>query len=258
MGVSHLRLGPAERDGRAEAIAFWPDERDATGRALERLLAGDDPAALAPEAFAEASVAARGLLALERLLYGEPYGAGDPACDLARAIAADLAATAEAVEAAWRDGFARMLLTAGEPGSTLFLSEAEARAALFTALATGLEFTADGRLGRPLGTFDRPRPNRAESRRSGRSARNVLLSLRALRDLAATLAEAPGTLEALDRAAASAEALDDPAPAGVAEPSGRFTVEALQTEVAQARRTAEEEIGTALGVTRGFNSLDGD
>ena len=140
----------------------------------------------------------------------------------------------------------------------MFLSEAEACAALFTALATGLEFTADGRLGRPLGTFDRPRPNRAEARRSGRSARTALLSLRALRDLAATLAEAPRTLEALDCAAASAEALDDPTLAGVAEPSGRFAVEALQTEVAQARRAAAEEIGAALGVASGFNALDGD
>ena len=99
MGVSHLRLGSAERDGRAEAIAFWPNERDATGRALERLPAGDDPAALTPEAFAEASVAARGLLGAGAPALRRPYGAGDPACDLARAIAADLAATAEAVEA---------------------------------------------------------------------------------------------------------------------------------------------------------------
>ncbi len=258
MGVSHLRLGPAEEDGRAQAIEFWPDERDATGRALGALLAAGDRAALTPEAMARASVAARGLMALERLLFGDPYGPGDRACDVARAVAADLAATAEALEAGWRDGFAKTLLGAGAPGNTTYLGEAEARAALYTALVTGLAFTADERLGRPLGTFERPRPTRAEAWRSGRAARNVVLSLRALRDLAASLADAPRTLAALDRAIASAEALDDPALAGVADPSGRFAVEALQTEVAEARRAAEAEIGAGLGVASGFNALDGD
>ena len=37
MGVSHMRMGPLEEDGRALAVAFWPDERDATGRALRAL-----------------------------------------------------------------------------------------------------------------------------------------------------------------------------------------------------------------------------
>ena len=257
LAVAHLRFGPAEEEGRAQAVAFWPDERDATGRALEGLLAQDDPAALEPAAFARQSVAARGLLALERLLTEIPYGEGDRACGLARAIAADLAATADALRAGWDDQ-ARALRTAGEPGNALYLSEDEARATLYTALATGLEFVADGRLGRPLGTFDRPRPLRAEARRSGRSARNVALSLAALRDLAAALAPAPLTLAALDRAIGSAEALDDPAFAGVAEPASRIRIEALRTEVAEAREVAAVEIGEALELTAGFNALDGD
>ena len=257
MGVSHLRFGPLEEDGRAQAIEFWPDERDATSRAL-RALAAQDAGALEPEAMAEASVAARGLMALERLLYGEPYGADDPACGLARAIAADLAATAEALEAGWRDAHAEAMLSAGEPGNAAYMSEAEARATLYGALVTGLEFTEAQRLGRPMGTLDRPRPTRAEAWRSARSARNVALSLAALRGLAADLADAPETLAALDRAVASAEALDDPALAGVAEPSGRFRIEALRTEIAQARRAAEAEIGAVLGVAPGFNAADGD
>ena len=86
MGVSHLRLGPLEDEGRAQAVAFWPDERDATGRALGALLAAEDPAAEDPAAFAEVSVAARGLLALERLLFETDYEDGSYGCALVRAV----------------------------------------------------------------------------------------------------------------------------------------------------------------------------
>ena len=257
LGVSHLRFGPAEEEGRAQAVLFWPDERDATGRALGRLLAEENPAALTPQAMREASVAARGLLALERLLHEEPYEEGDRACDVVRAIALELAATADALRSGWRD-HAALLRTAGEPGNAAYLGEAEARAALYGALATGLEFVEDQRLGRPLGSFERPRPARAEAWRSERSARNVALSLAALRELAATLADAPETLAALDRAVAAAEGLNDPALAGVADPASRIRVEAVRTRVREAREAAADEIGGALGVAPGFNALDGD
>ncbi len=123
---------------------------------------------------------------------------------------------------------------------------------------TGLEFTKDQRLGRPMGTFERPRPTRAEAWRSGRSQRNVVLSLEALRVLATELAEAPETDTAFARAIATAEALDDPVFAGVADPGKRFRLEALQQEIAQVQTVAATEIGAALGVSQGFNSQDGD
>ena len=256
MGVSHLRMGPLEEDGRALAVAFWPDERDATGRALRALLRSEDPAALEPEVFTEASVAARGLLSLERLLTETPYEEGDRACAPVRAIARDLAATA-AARAGWEGGFAEAHRTAGAAGGA-FPREEDAARALYTALATGLQFTEEGRLDRSLGTFERPRPLRAEARRSERSSRSVALSLGALRELAAALADPPETRAALDRAIASGEALDDPALAGVVEPQGRVRVEALRGEVRAAREAAEAEIGPALGVRPGSNVLDGD
>ena len=79
----------------------------------------------------------------------------------------------------------------------------------------------------------------------------MALSLGALRELAAALADAPETRAAPARAIASAEALDDPALAGVVEPRGRVRVEALQDEVRAAREAAEAEIGPALGVRPG-------
>ncbi len=263
LGISHLRLGPLETDGRAVAIGFWPDTRGMGERAQGQMLAAEDPAALDPEAFAEVSVAARGLFALERLLY-EPnmssYGADAYACTLARAIATDLARMAREIDAEWRDGFGATLASAGEAGNERFLSESEAAQALFTALVSGLEFTADQRLGRPLGTFDRPRPERAEARRSGRSLRNVVLSLEALRGLAQSLADEPipATEAAFAAAIETADGLDDPVFAGVADPQGRLEVEILQQRIDVARAAVVAEIGEALGVSTGFNAGDGD
>ena len=86
----------------------------------------------------------------------------------------------------------------------------------------------------------------------------MLLSLEALRDLAGALAPAPATQEAFARAIERAEALDDPTLEGVADPARRIAVEALRDQVSVVRRTAEAELGRALGVAAGFNALDGD
>ena len=261
MGVSHLGFGPVEEDGRSVVIAFWPDDRGATPRALAALVQDEDPIIDTAEGTAQISVAARGLFALEYLLYDPQFSATSPyRCALIQALASDLAQVAAQVDAAWRDEFADTLRTAGDPDNLTFLSEREATQAVFTSLLTGLEFTADTRLGRPLGTFDKPRPTRAEAWRSGRSQRNVVLSLMALADLTRHLAEdqAPVTLAALDRAIALAQELDDPAFAGVSDPSRRLKVEIVQQAIHAASDAALAEIGPSLGVSKGFNSSDGD
>ncbi|MCZ0811680.1 MAG: imelysin family protein [Pseudomonadota bacterium] len=262
MGVSHLHLGPLEQGGRALAIAFWPDTRGMVGRTVARLVADEDPVVDTGEGFASVSVAGRGLLALERLIY-EPefagYGAGDYECRLVGAIAVDLARMGREMADEWPD-FAALLRRAGAPGNDVFLKPGEASQALYTALMSGLEFNRDQRLGRVMGSFDRPRPNRAEARRSGRSLRNVVLSLKALRDLARGLADGPieGSEAAFAQALETAGALDDPVLAGVATPQGRLKVEVLAQEIRRIEDAVAQEIGAALGVSAGFNSQDGD
>ncbi len=67
MTVQHVRFGPVETDGRGLSILFWPDPKALGTKAQMALLIGD-PATLTLDAFAEQPVAARGLVALERLL----------------------------------------------------------------------------------------------------------------------------------------------------------------------------------------------
>ncbi len=264
IAVSHLHFGPAETQARGFSLAFWPDTRGMTPKTLRSLIAGEDPVVETAEGFATVSIAGRGFYALELLLYDPEIatlGDGAYRCALTRAIAGDIAVTAADLDRDWRDNYAALMRAPGPDGP--YQSDAEVLQEFFKALTTGLEINADLRLGRPMGQVGKPRPLRAEARRSGRSLHHVVVSLTALRDLAARLAIGEADLaarldHAFDIALDRAAKLDDPIFAGVATPQGRLRVEVLQQAIAAIRTEASQSLGPALGVAAGFNSLDGD
>ncbi|WP_366141844.1 imelysin family protein [uncultured Tateyamaria sp.] len=258
ISISHIHFGPLEDQAVTLTMSFWPDPKNSTGKALARLTTAADPIVDQPEAFGDVSAAAQGFTALERMLY-DPQPDADYACRLTQAIATGLAQKSDSLNAAW-PAFADQMLSAGTGGNARFQSDMEAQRALYTALSAGLEFLHDQRLGRPLGTFDRPRPSRAEARRSERSLRHIELQLAALERLAAAMTNADlgATSAAFAEARARADALEDPALQGVADAEQRFKVEVLQQAVRAVQVAVIDEIGTPLGVTAGFNALDGD
>lgn len=261
MPVADLRLGPSETG--ALSVAFWPDSRGFTGRTLSRLIAEKDPVAQDAEAYAEVSIAARGLLALERLLFDPDladYRQGSYTCTLVTTIAADLDAQAHALARAWRNSYADTLRSAGQPGNNTYLSENEALRALYTQILSSLDFTANQRLGRPMGSFERPRPTRAEARRSGRSLRNVVLAAEAAHGLATALADwdLPETDAAMAKLHEAASHISNPAFQDVTDPQARLRVEVLQQAVHSLNEAIQVEIGARLGIAPGFNSQDGD
>lgn len=264
IGVSHLRFGPSEQDDRAFAVAFWPDPRGKTPKALAGLLASSDPIGTNANAYRDMSIAARGFYALEFLLYDEPTqnaGTAEYLCTLTQTVIDDIAANAIAIYEDWLADYAAVLITPSETGP--YRTDDEANQELLKALATGLQFTSEARLGRPLGTFDRPRPRRSENWRSERSARNVERSLSSLNEFAMMLSAESPTLgteftTAFLRAQNQLRDLNDPAFATVGDPAGRFKVEILQASVDRIRSLTSEELGPLLGVQIGFNALDGD
>lgn len=265
MGLQHLHMGPVEANGRILAIAFWPDKKGLIPRTLSGYIADEDPVIDDPEAFAQASIAVRGLFALEYMLYDDQfdgYEDGSYSCHLVQAIAHDLGRMGQAIEAEWTadDGFALTLLLAGEAPHPLYLSRMESVQALYTMLTSALEVTRDQRIGRPIGTFEKPRPARAEAYRSERSQRNVELILMATRDLARKLApgEMPLSEAAFEKTIALVEELDDPAFAGVADPMGRLKVEIIGQNITTILGHLANEVGAPLGVSAGFNASDGD
>lgn len=261
VGVSHLRFGPSEHGDRAFALAFWPDPRGSTPKTLAALVRDEDPIVNSREGFATVSVAARGFYALEFLLFDVHYirmdgPAADYRCALIQALSRDISTNAAAILDDWENGYSDLI---GNPGNDTYRSSREAARQLFTALSTGLEFTSGTRLGRPMGTFDRPRPKRAEARRSGRSLRHVILSLEATQGLAMLLSGGDeGLAEAFESAIGRATELDDPVFAGVSDPQGRLRVEVLQQGIDEIRRLLAEGLGPSLGIAAGFNALDGD
>ena len=264
IAASHMRFGPSETDDRAFALAFWPDGRGATPKALGSLIRDEDPIAESPDAYRDMSIAARGFYAMEFLLYDETISAlgdADYRCQLVRTVATDIASLTQDIATDWVDSYAALLTNPSDDG--VYRTDLEAMQELFKALTTGLQLTSEARLGRPLGTFDQPRPRRAEAWRSGRSARHVAVALESLADLGSRLsADDPELQESLDaaftRALTQIAALDDPAFAGVASPASRIKVEAIRSRVEEIREIAENELGSSLGVASGFNALDGD
>jgi predicted lipoprotein len=264
ISASHLRFGPTEVDDRAFALAFWPDSRGATPRTLTNLLTEQDPIASSAQDYAQVSIAARGFYAMEFLLYDEKLmseGGQGYHCQLVQTISADMAATSQGILEDWKSDYASKLQNPEPTG--VYRSEAEALQELLRSLSAGLQFTSETRLGRPLGTYDRPRATRAEARRSGRSSHHVTLSLTALQDLASRLAVGNADLTAhldkgFERALSQLSKLDDPIFAGVSVPQTRIKIEVVQQSIETIRSTVREELGPTLGVAAGFNSLDGD
>lgn len=262
LAVSHLRFGPTETNNRAFALAFWPDSRGATPRALATLIADQDPIAKDSDRFAQVSIAARGFYAMEYLLFDVTLNVNpEYTCTLVQTISTDMASNSTAIAQSWRNDYAQHLLDPTPEGK--YRSEEEVLQELFKALTAGLQFTSETRLGRPLGTFDRPRPTRAEAWRSERSARNVALSLAALQDLAGRLSANDAALSAafsthFEKALKRLKELDDPVFAGVATPQTRLKIEVAQQVIDVIRAVARDELGPTLGVAAGFNSLDGD
>lgn len=260
MGISHLHFGPLERDGRALTISFWPDKKGKIARKLAKQIADQDPIVHDAPRFAQASIAGRGLMALEQMLY-EPrfntYGTQDYGCALVQAISADLAVMAVQMRGEW-DGYAAEMRNPG--AQSRFLSHDEVVQGIYTALLTGFEYNWTQRLGRPLGSFEKPRPLRAEARRSGRSLRNVMLSLEALQGLSRAFYPdaAPLTQAAFDDAFAVGQELPDGDFAQVSDVMGRLRVEIFAQRIEGIYDAVAGEIGAAMGLSAGFNSLDGD
>lgn len=282
--VQHVRFGSVELLMRGFRMSFWPDPRDSLGEALHVMLADADEAALSADAFIDASVTIQGFPALERLLFDEEQvgaltaGQGMPfRCDLIRTIAGNIAGMSADISREWSEGedsYRNRMLTPGED-SLRYYDHQEASLDLLQALHGALEITADMKLGPPLGEdIDGASPHLTESWRSGRSLRNIVLNLEAARDLYAggdgfgfddylrDIAGNPDLADLFDRAfvqtLATAASIDMPLAVAVADPDARPKVEKLKTEASAIAQLIEERMTVAMGLTLGFNALDGD
>ena len=276
MGVQHLRFGPVESFNRAYRFYFWPQARAKVAEAVAELVtAGENDAALAAR-IGTANVAVQGLLAAEVLLYDDRYlGADANGCGLLTAVAANMRTMAADTLADWREGetaFAGIMAAPG-PDNPQFEDHAEATLAFFQSLHDSLQLIHDVNLKPVIGeSAATVRPVLAESRLSGRSKRNIVVSLEALQalylgegsaGLGDLTAVADSKLDRLMRKAfrltlATAQSIDGPVERAAAEPGRRPPVEKLAKQVRALRQIVRDRLAPALGLAVGFNALDGD
>ncbi|GAB2175856.1 imelysin family protein [Dongia sp. agr-C8] len=270
MQAQFFRLGPLGAQQRAERFEYWPEKRPIIDKQLATLLAKADPATLAADKFAQASVAVQGLPALERLLYGDTarqvLSAGPEQkarIAVIQAIAHNLDNVAQELAAAWEQAQADPKLFAQDPN--------EAAAQLYAGLMSGLQIVSDQKIAGPRGqTLDKAKPKSAEQWRAGRSLKNIKLNLQALRDAMAGTSGFSNLLgadqaalkdeisKAFDAALAAVDAAPEPLDTAVTDAEGRKKVGSLLIAVNHLRDVLNQKVPAALGISLGFNEMDGD
>lgn len=274
--VEYIRLGPMTEANRADRLYFWPDRKGITLRHVQAALAKADPALLANDGIAGASIAVQGLPALEFLLYGS--GADDLAvapagyrCAFAAAVAGNIAGIAAAAAVEWHDpdGFAA-LLQAPAADNPLFRTAEEAAVRITDIPGTGLHALRDQKLLPAIGNGPADaRPGLAPFHRSGLTNLAMRSNLQGLQRLAeragiaaATRARDPALQDAIDIVYGNAFAAFDSlaAPLGMAagDPALRGPVNYLALLTDRLRGLLQDQMPGALGMKVMFNAYDGD
>jgi uncharacterized protein len=265
--IEFLHFGPAGVDFRFERISYWPERKNATAKALALLFAGQGDEGLSAEHFARTSAAGQGLPAMERLLFDQDAVtlllAKDPAGNrrrqVGRAIARNIAIIATQLLAGWRNGPDSVLERLNDHAYA-----AEATVRIATDLLSLFQLMRDSKLENVLGkSIENAKPRLAEGWRSGRSIRALSVNLATLKDAAAIIfSDSTAEVSSPSVLASSARVADSLTPEDLAalviSPKQRSDAVLLLDAVTSARDVSNVEIPDALGITVGFNSLDGD
>jgi predicted lipoprotein len=271
--VEHLRFGPIMEEHRYERLVFWPDPKGIGERQISRAMAKNDATLISPDTLAQKSVALQGLTALEQVIYGGGGLLGQPSgfrCQYAAAIAANVAAIAARVEAAWAapDGYARLMLNPG-PGNAAYLEPREVTQELAMAYATGLLAVRNLKIGAPLGLVERSKVSRAAFASSGLDRAVIQANLEGIRDLfqASGLAaeisaqekgEGQALLNQFDSALKIIADLKVPLDEVAKTPPLKEKVAVIGFALKSAYETGLARMKAAANLSMGFNALDGD
>lgn len=288
MAMQHLQFGPLEQKHRAHRVYFWPQARGKVGDAIAELLGAGNEDILSTERFSGTSVAGQGLPAAEHLLFlrGDALSgdreAGSAECRVLEAVSRNLEEIAlEALEewtlaavAGGASSYADIMLRPG-PQNADFPAAKDVTLLFFAALHTGLSLVAEVKVTPVIGDSTATvRPALAESRASGRSARNIAINLEALQalyvgeagpglgELAAASKEDRGLdplmRKAFRRTLESARSFDVALEEAAVDSAQRSRVEKLSLQARALRQLVRTRVAEALDLAVGFNALDGD
>ncbi len=273
--IEFLRFGPLTEDSRAERLLFWPDRKGIALRQVQAILADYDETATLLEDLRQKSIAVQGLGALEYVLYGERSETlatieADFRCRYALTIGEALNATAQELAQAWAvpDGIAAHLATP-KPEYDDYRSDREALEELVGAVAHGLEGIRDTKLLPFVGREgETPKPKSALFWRSGLTVPVIRAGFEGLHDFmtATGLSETRGGVAGLpmlmrDGFAASLDAsakVTSPVAEAVEDPTQKAALNDMVAASSTLQTLIGEDLSTALNLSVGFSSLDGD
>ena len=271
--VSILRFGPIQSQNRFERIFFWPDPRGVIIRQVQAVLASKDEVALTAEGLASKSVAVQGLSALEFVLHGSDAHElleteQSYRCRYGLAVVKGIEKTAAEIKQEWAQGSAfHADFTAPKTENQLYRSQKEVAAELVKAFGTTLQFVAGAELLPALGeSAEKARGKRAPFWRSDLTFTLVGAQVEGVSNLLAT-----ARLEETDSRSAVANiqfdlthAIDtlkmvsQPAETAFADSQDRQRIHYVTVALDTANKAVSDQLSSALGLTMGFNALDGD
>lgn len=275
--VELYRFGPAREANRFEKLFYWPDRKGRGLRQVQTILSANDASAETPETLMGKSVAVQGLPALEFVLFGSGSDqllvGGAFRCTYGAALAHVISRHANALLDGWQatDGFGAVIRQAGSTGS-LYQSEAEVVQELLRAASEQLQVVRDLKIAATIGRNPaKAKPKRAPFWRSGLTLNSMLANLDGVELLmtdglnsllpAADARHADGLVFEMAQArnvladlASNETSWLDTASSNV----GHQRLSYAMIPLAGAIRVIAESYPSALGLSLGFNSLDGD
>ncbi len=274
-GIAHIQFGPIEFFMRQFRFYFWPQARGKVVASLVETIASEAIGDLN-----DSNVAVQGLLAAEALIFHQRFlGSGNQEqpefCNLLIAVARNMQAMAIGILTDWRDhdsAYAQFMKTPGED-NPFYESHAAVTLSFFQSLYNSLQFVHDINIQPVVGeSVDKARPVLAESRFSQRSTRNLVATLIALEDLYGVRGnlgignltqKTDPDLDALMNKAfgatiANAQSLNIPIEVAAIDHEKRTQLEKLAKQVLAMKQIARTRLAKAIGMTIGFNALDGD
>ena len=273
-GIQHVQFGPIELLMRSYTIQFWPDKKNLTSKQLNTVLNNAEPATLTPDYFQTASIAVKGLPAMERILFAEqPLKALKQQtfrCDFLHAISSHLEMQTQNTLNEWKLFKKEFDYTSSEEGA--YESAQEATIDLMKAQVEPLEVIRDLKLLRPLGKTHKAKPRRLENWRSRNALLNIQTNIKSLHhlfsgakdySLFALLSDhgAIDLAEGIEQQFVALEALLAQVPAPLShhinEPAVREQLLLITQGISLLHKSLDKSMST-LELQLGFNSRDGD
>ncbi|WP_417784281.1 imelysin family protein [Terasakiella pusilla] len=260
--VQHINFGPITLLLRRDRLYHWPERRNAVGKSLSKALNDKDISLLSAKKITGTSVALQGLPALERILYTDAIK-DDYGCQLGKAIAHNIEEIANGTLKDWKAALPNIKEGSAHP--IFFESNDEVAIRLFTELLTGFQMISDQKIALPMGSnLKKANGKRAEGWRSLRSTRYIQQSAKNLRAMALPFVSflpeksAEKTEQQLSKFVQLASTLPSPLKDAVTDEEARKKILTFRDEISKTRNLIVEEFTQHLGLTVGFNSLDGD